>query len=473
MNMEFEAVIGLEVHAQIATESKIFCACSTKFGAGPNENTCPGCAGMPGTLPVLNRKAVEQSIRTGLATSCKVQRVSVFNRKNYFYPDLPRAYQISQYELPIARAGFIEIDVGEQKKRIGINRIHMEEDAGKLVHEGELSGAQASLVDLNRSGMGLMEIVSEPDMRSAEEAGAYLRNLHDILVCLGSCDGNMEEGSFRCDANVSVRPKGQEKFGTKAEIKNMNSFRNVERAIEYEISRQIELIEDGGKVIQETRLWDADAGITSSMRRKEEALDYRYFPDPDLLPVIVEDSWIEEMRGTIPELPGPKVERFIKQYGIPKYDANLLASSRKLADFFEACVSIFNAASKTTANECMQWKEEILAGKLSPETIAHAVEDRENGTISATASKKLVGAVLETGKPFRVLRDEKGLTQISDTSELDAIVDRVLAASPKEVESYRGGKVGLLSFFVGQIMKESKGKANPKIVQEALKKKLG
>ncbi|MCL1926338.1 MAG: Asp-tRNA(Asn)/Glu-tRNA(Gln) amidotransferase subunit GatB [Syntrophorhabdaceae bacterium] len=471
--MEFEAVIGLEVHAQVSTKSKLFCACSTKFGAGPNENTCPGCSCVPGTLPVLNRKVVEYSIRTALATSCTVQRKSVFDRKNYFYPDLPKAYQISQYELPIARNGHIDIEVGGQGKRIGVNRIHIEEDAGKLVHEGDLSGAQASLVDLNRSGMPLMEIVSEPDMRTPEEAVAYLRNLRDILLYLDVCDGNMEEGSFRCDANVSIRPKGQEKLGTKAELKNMNSFRNVERAVEYEIRRQIELVEDGGKVVQETRLWDAEAGVTMSMRRKEEAHDYRYFPDPDLLPLMVEDSWVEELRGTIPELPGPKIERLAGQYGIPKYDAGILASSRKLADFFEASVAIFNGAPKTTANECVHWKEAILSEKLSPETIAHAVEDRENGTISATASKKLVTAVLETGKPFRSLRDEKGLTQVSDTSALDAIVDQVLAASPKEVESYRGGKTGLLSFFVGQVMKESRGKANPKIVQEVIRKKLG
>ncbi len=471
--MEFEAVIGLEVHAQLKTESKIFCACSAKFGAGPNENTCPVCTGMPGVLPVLNRKAVEYTIRTALATSCRVQRRSVFARKNYFYPDLPKAYQISQYELPIALGGHVDIEVDGAGKRIGITRIHMEEDAGKLVHEGEFAGAQASLADLNRCSVPLMEIVSEPDMRTPEEAGAYLRLLHDILVYLEVCDGNMEEGSFRCDANVSVRPKGQAEFGTKAELKNMNSFRNVEKALEYEIRRQVELIEDGGKVVQETRLWDANAGVTASMRRKEEAHDYRYFPDPDLLPLVVEDSWVDALRGTIPELPGEKVARLVREYGIPEYDAGILASSRALADFFEASAAVFKGAPKTTANECVHWKDAVLAGKLSPETIAHAVEDRENGTISATASKKLVEAVLETGKPFRALRDEKGLTQVSDTSALDAVVDKVLAASPKEVESYRGGKTGLLSFFVGQVMKESRGKANPKIVQEVLKKKLG
>ena len=471
--MAFETVIGLEVHAQLSTRSKIFCACSTAFGAPPNGNTCPVCTGMPGVLPVLNRKAVEFTIRTALATSCAVQRRSVFARKNYFYPDLPKAYQISQYELPIALGGHIDIEVDGGTKRIGITRIHMEEDAGKLVHEGEFAGAQASLADLNRCSVPLMEIVSEPDLRTPEEGGAYLRRLHDILVYLGVCDGNMEEGSFRCDANVSVRPVGQAAFGTKAELKNMNSFRNVEKALEYEIRRQVELIEDGGKVVQETRLWDANAGVTVSMRRKEEAHDYRYFPDPDLLPLIVEDSWVEELRGTIPEMPAEKIARLGRQYGIPRYDAGILASTRALADFFEASAGIYGGNPKTTANECVHWKDAVLGGTLSPETIAHAVEDRERGTISATASKKLVELVLSTGKPFRTLRDEQGLTQVSDASTLDLLVDKILAANPKEVEGYRAGKAGLLSFFVGQVMKESRGKANPKMVQEVLKKKLG
>jgi aspartyl-tRNA(Asn)/glutamyl-tRNA(Gln) amidotransferase subunit B len=471
--MAFETVIGLEVHAQLSTRSKIFCACSTAFGAAPNANTCPVCTGMPGVLPVLNRKAVEFTIRTALATSCAVQRRSVFARKNYFYPDLPKAYQISQYELPLALDGHVDIEVDGGTKRIGITRIHMEEDAGKLVHEGEFAGAQASLADLNRCSVPLMEIVSEPDMRTPEEGGAYLRRLHDILVYLGVCDGNMEEGSFRCDANVSVRPVGQAAFGTKAELKNMNSFRNVEKALEYEIRRQVELIEDGGKVVQETRLWDANAGVTVSMRRKEEAHDYRYFPDPDLLPLVVDDSWVEALRTTIPEMPAVKIARLGRQYGIPRYDAGILASNRALADFFEASAAIYGGNPKTTANECVHWKDAALAGTLSPETIAHAVEDRERGTISATASKKLVELVLSTGKPFRTLRDEQGLTQLSDTSALDILVDRILAASPKEVEGYRAGKVGLLSFFVGQVMKESRGKANPKVVQEVLKKRLG
>jgi aspartyl-tRNA(Asn)/glutamyl-tRNA(Gln) amidotransferase subunit B len=471
--MAFEAVIGLEIHAQLSTRSKIFCACSAAFGAPPNENTCPVCTGMPGVLPVLNRKAVEYAIRTALATSCVVQRRSVFARKNYFYPDLPKAYQISQYELPIALGGHVDIEVDGGTKRIGITRIHMEEDAGKLVHEGDFAGAQASLADLNRCSVPLMEIVSEPDMRTPEEGGAYLRRLHDILVYLEVCDGNMEEGSFRCDANVSVRPAGREAFGTKAELKNMNSFRNVEKALEYEIRRQSELIEDGGKVVQETRLWDANAGRTVSMRRKEEAHDYRYFPDPDLLPLIVEDTWVEELRGTIPELPAEKIARLERQYGIPRYDAGILASVRALADFFEASAAIFGGNPKTTANECLHWKDAALAGKLSPETIAHAVEDRERGTVSATASKKLVELVLTTGKPFRTLRDEQGLTQVSDVSALDAVVDKILAASPNEVASYRSGKAGLLSFFVGQVMKETRGKANPKMVQEVLKRKLG
>ncbi|MGE5700759.1 MAG: Asp-tRNA(Asn)/Glu-tRNA(Gln) amidotransferase subunit GatB [Deltaproteobacteria bacterium] len=471
--MEFEAVIGLEVHAQLSTKSKIFCSCSAAFGAPPNVNTCPVCTGMPGVLPVLNRKVVEFAIRTAIATSCTVKGKSVFARKNYFYPDLPKAYQISQYELPLALAGHIDIGIEGASKRIGITRIHMEEDAGKLVHEGEFADAQASLADLNRCSVPLMEIVSEPDIRTPEEAGAYLRSLRDILVYLEVCDGNMEEGSFRCDANVSVRPKGRNEFGTKAELKNMNSFRNVEKAIEFEIRRQVELVEDGGKVVQETRLWDAAAGVTISMRGKEEAHDYRYFPDPDLLPLIVDDAWIEELRKTIPELPRDKVARFVKTYSIPRYDAEILSSSRALADFFEASAAVYNANPKLTANECIHWKDEVAAGKLSPETIAHAVEDRETGAISATASKTLVELSIRTGKPIRQLRDEKGLTQVSDAGAIEDAVARVLAANPKEAENYRNGKTGLLSFFVGQVMKETRGKANPKIVQEVIRKKLG
>ncbi|NNF84761.1 MAG: Asp-tRNA(Asn)/Glu-tRNA(Gln) amidotransferase subunit GatB [Deltaproteobacteria bacterium] len=471
--MEFEAVIGLEVHAQLATESKIFCACSAAFGAPPNENTCPVCTGMPGVLPVLNRRVVEFAVRTALATSCKVQERSVLARKNYFYPDLPKAYQISQYEMPLAVSGHIDIEVEGETRRIGITRIHLEEDAGKLVHAGAFAGAQTSLSDLNRCSVPLMEIVSEPDIRTPEEGGAYLRRLRDILVYLEVCDGNMEEGSFRCDANVSVRPKGQKEFGTKIELKNMNSFRNVENALEYEIRRQTEVALDGGTIVQETRLWDADAGVTVSMRGKEEAHDYRYFPDPDLLPIHVDQAWVEELGKTIPELPGEKVARLVSRYGLPRYDAELLSSSRRLADFFEASVAAFGGNPKVTANECIQWKEAVAAGNLSPETIAHVVEDRETGAISATASRKLVELAIETGKPVRQLRDEKGLTQVSDAGALEAIVDKVIACNPKEVESYRGGKAGLLSFFVGQVMKETRGKANPRVVQEVLKAKLG
>jgi aspartyl-tRNA(Asn)/glutamyl-tRNA(Gln) amidotransferase subunit B len=471
--MTFEAVIGLEVHAQLATKSKIFCPCPAKFGAAPNENTCPVCTGMPGVLPVLNRRAVEFAIRTALATSCKVQERSVFARKNYFYPDLPKAYQISQYELPLAVSGHIDIEANGTSRRIGITRIHLEEDAGKLVHAGAFAGAQTSLADLNRCSVPLMEIVSEPDIRTPEEGGAYLRRLRDILVYLEVCDGNMEEGSFRCDANVSVRPKGRKEFGTRAELKNMNSFRNVEKALEHEIRRQIGVIEDGGAVVQETRLWDADTGVTVSMRGKEEAHDYRYFPDPDLLPLHVDAEWVEELGKTIPELPGDKVVRLSSRYGIPRYDAELLSSSRMLADIFEASVAAFGGNPKMTANECIQWKEAIVTGRLSPKTIAHVVEDRETGTISATASKTLVEMAIETGKPVRQIRDEKGLTQVSDAGALEAIVAKVIAGNPKQVESYRAGKVGLLSFFVGQVMKETRGKANPRVVQEVLKAKLG
>jgi aspartyl-tRNA(Asn)/glutamyl-tRNA(Gln) amidotransferase subunit B len=447
--MEFEAVIGLEVHAQLATESKIFCACPAAFGAPPNENTCPVCTGMPGVLPVLNRRVVEFAIRTALATSCKVQERSVLARKNYFYPDLPKAYQISQYELPLAVSGHIDVEVEGATRRIGITRIHLEEDAGKLVHAGAFAGAQTSLADFNRCSVPLMEIVSEPDIRTPEEGGAYLRRLRDILVYLEVCDGNMEEGSFRCDANVSVRPKGQKEFGTKTELKNMNSFRNVEKALEYEIRRQIQVIEDGGTLVQE------------------------YFPDPDLLPIHVDQAWVEELGKTIPELPGEKIARLVSRYGIPHYDAELLSSSRQLADFFEASVAAFGGNPKVTANECIQWKDSVAARKLSPETIAQVVEDRETGAISATASKKLVELVIDTGKPVRQLRDEKGLTQISDAGALEAIVDKVIAANAKEVTSYRGGKTGLLSFFVGQVMKETRGKANPRVVQEVLKARLG
>jgi aspartyl-tRNA(Asn)/glutamyl-tRNA(Gln) amidotransferase subunit B len=471
--MEFEAVIGLEVHAQLSTESKIFCACSAKFGATPNANTCPVCTGMPGVLPVLNRRVVEFAIRAALATGCSVQKKSVFARKNYFYPDLPKAYQISQYELPVALGGHLDIEAGGAAKRVGITRIHMEEDAGKLVHDGAFAGSQGSLADLNRCSVPLIEIVSEPDMRTPEEASDYLRRLRDILVYLEVCDGNMEEGSFRCDANVSVRPRGQEKFGTRAELKNMNSFRNVEKAIEYEIRRQVELIEDGGTVVQETRLWDADRGETRSMRGKEEAHDYRYFPDPDLLPLVVEDDWIDAIRKTIPELPAEKGARFSSQYGLTAYDAALLASSRPLADFFERSLGLYGKNPKTTANECIQWKEAILAGQLSAGTVAHVVEDRETGLISATAGKTLVEQSIATGKAVRELREELGLTQVSDTGALEAAVAKVIEANPKEVEIYKGGKEGLLSFFVGQVMKETKGKANPKIVSEVCRKLLG
>ena len=471
--MEYEVVIGLEVHAQLSTGSKLFCACSTAFGAPPNENSCPVCTGMPGVLPVLNRKAVEFAIRTALATSCRVNGKSVFARKNYFYPDLPKAYQISQYEMPLAVGGHVEIGTGGTGQRIGITRIHMEEDAGKLVHEGAFAGAQSSLADLNRCSVPLMEIVSEPDLRTPEEAGSYLRRLREILVYLEVCDGNMEEGSFRCDANVSVRPKGQAAFGTKVELKNMNSFRHVEKALEYEIRRQVGQAGDGGTIVQETRLWDAEAGVTRSMRGKEEAHDYRYFPDPDLLPLVVGEEWVEALRGTIPELPAEKIPRLATRYGIPRYDAELLASARRLADFFEASAALFGGNPKVTANECIQWKDAILEGKLSPETIAHIVEDRERGILSATASKTLVELAMETGQPVRRIRDEKGLTQVSDTGALEGIVEKVLAQNPKEVESYRSGKAGLLSFFVGQVMQETRGKANPRMVQEILKAKLG
>lgn len=481
--MAFETVIGLEVHAQLSTRSKIFCACSTAFGAPPNGNTCPVCTGMPGVLPVLNRKAVEFTIRTALATSCTVQRRSVFARKNYFYPDLPKAYQISQYELPIALGGHVDIEVDGGTKRIGITRIHMEEDAGKLVHEGEFAGAQASLADLNRCSVPLMEIVSEPDMRTPEEGGAYLRRLHDILVYLGVCDGNMEEGSFRCDANVSVRPVGQAAFGTKAELKNMNSFRNVEKALEYEIRRQVELIEDGGKVVQETRLWDANAGVTVSMRRKEEAHDYRYFPEPDLGALVVDEAWIAEAVSGTPELPRARRKRFVENDGLPDSDAETLVSSRELADYFERAVKA-GSPPKIAANwitgELLRWMkerkhsaEEALSFAVSPERLAELLAVLESGEVSAASAKEVLEAMLDSPVSARQLVQQRGLGKLRDAGALDGIVSEIVTANPSQVALYRSGKTQTFGWFVGQVMKKTGGRADPGQVRAALEAKLG
>jgi len=478
--MEYETVIGLEVHAQLLTKTKLFCACPTEFGRKPNVSTCPVCLGLPGTLPVLNRQAVEFAIRAGLATDCKIAEKSVFARKNYFYPDLPKGYQISQYELPICLKGHLDIEADGVKKRIGLTRIHMEEDAGKLVHEHpETRAKDASWVDFNRGGTPLLEIVSEPEMRGPQEAVAYLKKLRAILVYTEICDGNMEEGSLRCDANVSLRPIGQEKFGTKVELKNMNSFKNVEKAILYEIDRQTAVLEDGGKIIQETRLWDADRGETQSMRGKEEAHDYRYFPDPDLLPLVVEGAWIERVRKELPELPDAKKERFMAQYRLPAYDAEVLASSRGLADFFEVCAAEF-AQPKKVANWVMNEflrmikndERLIPASRLKPKHLAEALRMVEEGTLSGSAAKNVLQKVFDTGETPKAIVEKEGLAQISDEGSIEKAVEDVIAANPKEVERYKAGNDKLLGFFVGQIMKNTGGRANPAKVNELLKKKL-
>ncbi len=474
--MEFEAVIGLEVHAQLLTKSKIFCSCSTTFGAAPNTHVCPVCLGMPGSLPVLNRRVVEFAIRLALATKARINPVNVFARKNYFYPDLPKGYQISQYELPLAEGGYIEIEVDGERKKIGLVRIHMEEDAGKLIHD---ETRPVSYVDLNRTGVPLLEIVSEPDIRSPEEAVAYLKKLRSIVRYLEICDGNMEEGSLRCDANISVRPKGSQEFGTKVELKNMNSFRHVQKALEYEIKRQVALILDGKEVVQETRLFDASRGITLPMRGKEEAHDYRYFPDPDLVPVEIDEAWVEEIARSLPELPDEKKARFIKEYQLPEYDAEIITSSRKLAEFFEECVKRFpkpklvsNWIMTEVLRELNREGKEIDETKLTPELLAELLELLDKGVISSTAAKKVFVEVYATGRRPSEIVEEKGLKQESDESALLEICRKVVEAHPKEVEKYRGGKKNVIGFFVGQVMRETRGKANPKLVNQILTKLL-
>ena len=474
--MEFEAVIGLEVHAQLLTQSKIFCACSTTFGAAPNSHVCPVCLGMPGSLPVLNRRVVEFAIKLALATKARINPVCVFARKNYFYPDLPKGYQISQYELPLAEGGYIEIEVDGQRKRVGLVRIHMEEDAGKLIHD---ETRPVSYVDLNRTGVPLLEIVSEPDIRSPEEAVAYLKKLRSIVRYLEICDGNMEEGSLRCDANISVRPKGSDQFGTKVELKNMNSFRHVQKALEYEMKRQVALILDGKEVIQETRLFDASRGITLPMRGKEEAHDYRYFPDPDLVPVEVDEAWVQEIAGTLPELPDEKKARFITEYKLPEYDAEIITSSRKLAEFFEACVKLFpkpklisNWIMTEVLRELNREGKEIDETKLTPELFTELLKLLDENVISSTAAKKVFVELYATGKSPKQIVEEKGLKQESDEGMLLELCQKVLEAHPKEVEKYRQGKKNVIGFFVGQIMRETKGKANPKVVNQLLTKLL-
>ncbi len=473
---KYEAVIGLEVHAQLLTETKIFCGCSTKFGSDPNTQTCPVCIGMPGVLPVLNKKAVEFTIRTGHAMHCTIAPYSRFARKNYFYPDLPKGYQISQYELPLCLGGYLEIVAGGEVKRIGVTRVHLEEDAGKNIHEG---AGDYSFVDLNRAGVPLMEIVSEPDLRTPQEAAEYMKKLRAILRYLGVCDGNMEQGSLRCDANISLRLFGQKELGVKTELKNMNSFRFVEKALEYEIRRQTRILEEGGTIVQETRLWDSSAGITQSMRSKEEAHDYRYFPEPDLVPVVATPEWVEEIRSTLPELPDEKRNRFMQRYNLPDHDAELLTSEKATADWYEEAVKEGGqpkAVSNWMMGELLRLLNEegktLYNCRLRPAQLSGMLTLIDNGTISGKIAKTVFEEMYRTGKDAADVVREKGLLQMSDERVLEAAVAEVLAKSPQEVQRYRGGEEKLFGFFVGQVMKLTKGKANPKLLNDLLKKKL-
>jgi len=478
--MSYEIVIGLEVHVELGTKSKIFCNCTTEFGGAPNTHTCPVCLGMPGVLPVLNKTVLEYGMKAGLATNCKIAEFSKFDRKNYFYPDLPKAYQISQYDLPLAADGHIDIQVNDETKRIGLTRIHLEEDAGKLLHgEGSVDFLDYSLVDLNRTGVPLIEIVSEPDIRSPLEARLYLEKLKSILQYIAVSDCKMQEGSLRCDGNISVRPIGQKEFGTKTELKNMNSFKALEKALEYEAKRQIELLEDGGKVVQETRRWDEARGVTVAMRSKEEAHDYRYFPDPDLVPMVIDREWVEEIRKGLPELPEAKKNRFIEQYGLPEYDADVLTASRRLADFYEETVKGFNnpkVVSNWVMGELMRIMneegKELEEISLTPSHIVEMLQLMDKGIISGKIAKTVFEEMFHTGKRAEAIVEEKGLTQISDEGALVAIVEEVMAKNQKSIEDYKNGKDKALGALVGQVMKATKGRANPEMVNKLIKDRI-
>jgi len=476
--MEWEVVIGLEIHAQLATCSKIFSGAPTAYGAEPNTQACAVDLGLPGVLPVLNASVVSMAAKFGLATHSTVARRSVFARKNYFYPDLPKGYQISQFELPIVHDGYLDIDMEDgETRRIGITRAHLEEDAGKSLHE-DFQGETG--IDLNRAGTPLLEIVSEPDMRSSAEAVAYMKKIHELVRYLEICDGNMQEGSFRCDANVSIRPKGQEAFGTRAEIKNINSFRFVERAINYEVERQIDVIEGGGKVVQETRLYDADKNETRSMRSKEEANDYRYFPDPDLLPVELDQAFIDEIEKSLPELPEAKRERFVQTYGLSRADASALTGSRELAEYFEQTVAAAGGEGKLSANWVMgevsgllnKEGKDISESPVSPGLLGGMLQRVSDGTISGKIAKQVFEAMWNGEGDADTIIEKKGLRQITDSGAIEKIIRDVLEANPKQVEQYRGGQEKLLGFFVGQVMKATQGKANPGEVNKILKQTL-
>jgi aspartyl-tRNA(Asn)/glutamyl-tRNA(Gln) amidotransferase subunit B len=477
--MTYESVIGLEVHAQMMTQSKLFCSCSTTFRADPNEHACPICMGMPGVLPVLNERAIEFAIRTGLAMQGTIAETCRFARKNYFYPDLPKGYQTSQYDEPIVQGGGLSIEVDGESKFIRLTRIHMEEDAGKSVHGDNLADPTKSYIDHNRCGVPLLEIVSEPDLRSAEEAKVYLQKLKTILEYIGVCDGNMEEGSLRCDANVSLRPVGTNVLGTRTEIKNLNSFRNVQHAIEYEIERQTAILDSGGAIEQETRLYDADRGVTQSMRSKEEAHDYRYFPEPDLVPIRVDQPWVDRVRADLPELPDAKRQRYIAAYGLPDYDAEVLTTDRELATYFERTVTLFNQP-KVVSNWVMgDLMRELNRHHITPDQapvtpvhLAGMLQLVDDGTISGKIAKTVFDEMYRSGKQAQEVVEEKGLVQMNDSSELESLIQQVLASNPSQVEAYRGGKQKVFGFFVGQTMKATQGKANPKMVNELLRQML-
>jgi aspartyl-tRNA(Asn)/glutamyl-tRNA(Gln) amidotransferase subunit B len=484
----YEVVIGLEVHAQLRTKSKMFCGCTTTFGAPPNSQTCPVCQGMPGVLPVVNRRAVEFAIRTALAFGCRVNPACRFARKHYYYPDMPKNYQISQYEEPLAEDGFLEIEVDGGSRTIGIQRVHLEEDVGKLLHEGTLETAQASLVDFNRSGVALMETVSRPELGSPEEAAAYLRAFRAVLIFLEVCDGNMEEGSLRCDANISLRPRGQAALGTKVEIKNLNSFRNVQRALEFEARRQAQALDAGERIVQETRLWEADRGYTRSMRSKEFAHDYRYFPEPDLVPLRLDRAWVDEIRAALPELPRARRQRFVTQYGVPAYDAEILTQSRALADYYEASVQAWGPSPgnrgdrpKTVSNWIMSELLAALPGDdelaiqrspITPARLAGLLRLIEDGTISGKIAKDVFQKMLASGDDAATIVGREGLTQVADEAALSQIIVSVMAANPKAIDDFKRGKKEAKGALVGQVMKATGGKANPALVNRLLEDKL-